>query len=132
VAILGDAAHPQTPYCGQGANMAFTDAYVYATNIALALKTDRKSLREAIDDSDTNDRREQAKRVVKDARFYCDLFTSTNPFVTTILYLFSRFAPSSEITNSVVNMDASNVDYLKHLDENHCSPKEQEGLRQTS
>lgn len=43
-----DSAHPQTPFEGQGVNMAITDAYVYATNIAVALQSKKtKSLKEA-------------------------------------------------------------------------------------
>jgi len=132
VAILGDAAHPQTPFLGQGVNMAITDAYVYATNIAVALKSNGKILREAIADSDTDNRRVQAKGVVKEARFLNNLFTSINPFVTTLMYLFQRFAPTSVLMNEIVKTDRSNRDYLRHLDETHCSPKQQRGLRQAS
>merc|ERR1712025_545945 len=131
VALLGDAAHPQTPLLGQGVNTAITDAYVYATNIAVALKNKKKSLRDAIADCDTDRRRKSSKRVVKGARMMCNLTTSTNPFWTSLLYLYSRFAPKSEFMNQISNGDKSNRDYLKDLDCNHCSPKDQKLLWQT-
>jgi len=132
VALLGDAAHPQTPLLGQGVNMAITDAYVYTANIAVALKNKKKSLRDAIADCDTDSRRNSAKRVVKDARMICNLSTSTNPFMTTLLYLYCRFAPTREFMNQISKTDKSNLDFLQDLDVNHCSPKEQEGLQQKS
>merc|ERR1712025_835816 len=52
VALLGDSSHSQTPLLGQGVNMAIADAYVYATNIAVAQKN-KTSPREAILQSTT-------------------------------------------------------------------------------
>jgi len=130
VALLGDAAHPQTPFEGQGVNMAIADAYVYATNIAVTLQTKTKSLRDAIADCDTDRRRKQAKKVIRTARVSCDFFGSQNLVVSSLLRLYVRFAPNKEFINQAVRADKSNRDYLKHLDENHCSVKEQEALRQ--
>ena len=127
-----DAAHPQTPFCGQGVNMAITDAYIYATSIAVALKNNKKSIQEAIAGCDTDKRRDEAKGIVKSARLYCNLFVSTNPVVTTLVWLYGKFASSTELTSQIVIMDASNKDYLEYLDGKICSPKEQEELREKS
>lgn len=129
VALLGDAAHPQTPFLGQGVNMAITDAYVYATNIAMALGPHQKTLREAIRDSDTDRRRKQAKSIIRQARALCSAMTTANPLVTSGLWMYGKFAPASEFMNQIVKTDKSNKDYLKQLDEKIFSPKQQEDLR---
>jgi 2-polyprenyl-6-methoxyphenol hydroxylase-like FAD-dependent oxidoreductase len=128
VVLLGDAAHPQTPVLGQGVNMAIADAYVYATNIALAKKANRAP-REAIAKSNTADRHKGSKTTVKMARSMLTLFTSQNCFVCWLTYLMTKFLPSSYFANSIDDGDKSNSDFLKFLDENCCSPKEQELLK---
>jgi len=129
VALLGDSAHPQTPFLGQGVNMAITDAYIYATNIALALNSKTKSLKEAISQCDTDIRRRGAKSVVRDARLFCYLAVSQNLLAMFAMRLFAKFAPDSEFMNQIARTDESNRHYLAHLDEKLCSPKEQEALR---
>jgi len=129
MALLGDAAHPQTPFLGQGVNMAITDAYIYATNIAMALGPHQKTLQEAIRDSDTDRRRKQAKSVIRQARIFCSAMTTGNPLVTSGLWMYGKFAPASEFMNQIVKTDKSNRDYLKQLDETIFSPKQQEELR---
>jgi len=124
-----DAAHPQTPFLGQGVNMAICDAYVYATNLAMALQCETKSVQKAVADCDTDARRKQAKRVIQYARDTCNYTTSTNFLTVWMMKLFSRFAPISEIMKLDDKSDASNKNYLANLDDNHCSVKEQEALR---
>merc|ERR1711935_1168856 len=123
VALLGDAAHPQTPFLGQGVNMAITDAYVYATNIAAALKTDKtnttisirnhNSLRAAIEDCDTDSRRKQARKIVLEARLFGNITTSRNHFCTRMMWLYCRFASSRQFMRQSNRDDKSNQDYLE-------------------
>lgn len=135
VALLGDAAHPQTPYAGQGVNMAITDAYIYATNIAMALQSHNHStyprtLQQAITNCDTEMRRKQNKTVIRYARSACDLSISTNILLMKLLRLYVRFAPKSEFTNALAREDKSNRDFFKYLDEHICTAPEQEAMRQ--
>ena len=124
-----DAAHPQTPFLGQGVNMAIADAYVYATNIAVALKTENKRLQDAISECSTGNRHKEAKGVVGSARLWCKILVSQNIFIYWLLYLFSRFASAKEIMDQTEQGDDSNENFLKLLDEKLCSPKEQESMR---
>merc|ERR1711976_707769 len=96
-----DAAHPQTPFLGQGVNMAITDAYIYATNIALALNSRKKSLREAISHSDTDIRRKQAKKVVRYARMFCYMAVSQNLFFMFLMRLYAKYAPDADFINQI-------------------------------
>merc|ERR1719330_1052952 len=130
VALLGDAAHPQTPFLGQGVNMAITDAYQYATNIAVALNSKTKNLKEAISQCDTDSRRKQAKSVVRQARLFCYFGVSQSILPMSFMRLFTKFAPAEEFMNQITQTDTSNRHYFAELNEKYCSPKEQEALRQ--
>jgi len=129
VALLGDAAHPQSPMLGQGVNMAIADAYIYATNLALAQKAKTKGVQDAIADSNTSHRHKGAKVVVQLARMWCNILVSQNIFLYWFLYLYTKFASAKELMSQMEKADDSNRDFLKHLDENVCSPKAQEGMQ---
>ena len=111
--------------------MAISDAYVYATNIAVALKSNKKTLKEAITHCDTESRRKSSKKIVKMARLFCNLGISQNPVIMCFMYLYAKFAPDSEFISLIEQTDDSNVALLKELDEERCIPEEQVALRKT-
>ena len=120
--------------------MAITDAYVYATRIAFALKKKKKKKREskvgrssnnnteettddipaAIASCDTVRRRNQAKKIILDARKFQDMFISSNPLVCWFLRLYIRFVPMSKFANQVDSFDQSNMEFLRFLDKEYA------------
>jgi 2-polyprenyl-6-methoxyphenol hydroxylase-like FAD-dependent oxidoreductase len=116
VALLGDAAHPQTPFLGQGVNMAITDAYVYATRIADAVNTSGGAkIAFAIDTSDTKLRRDQAKKMIKEARRRCDGCVSSGRFDCWILRTIFKHMPMSWLIQDSETGDKSNKEMLESL-----------------
>mmetsp|Transcript_30220 Transcript_30220/g.72533 ORF Transcript_30220/g.72533 Transcript_30220/m.72533 type:complete len:460 (-) Transcript_30220:1490-2869(-) len=87
VALLGDSAHPQSPYLGQGTNCAITDAYVLATKLA------EVPTQEAIADYDSEGRREEMKNLIVKAREQGSFLNSKNWFECWILRTILRYAP---------------------------------------
>merc|ERR1712151_1315408 len=75
VVLLGDAAHPQTPFMGQGVNMAITDAYVMATRLS------SQPILEAIKAYDNEIRCVGVHKVIKEARNTGNLSVSANTFI---------------------------------------------------
>mmetsp|Transcript_6615 Transcript_6615/g.18995 ORF Transcript_6615/g.18995 Transcript_6615/m.18995 type:complete len:524 (-) Transcript_6615:114-1685(-) len=119
VALLGDAAHPQTPYIGQGVNMAITDAYIYASVIADCLDKNNPShggdLPSAIGWCDVKSRRKSSKTNVRIARVVCDLSNSSNRLVC---WLFGRFIKSispEEFVHQINNTDSSNRKFWQYF-----------------
>ena len=108
VALLGDSAHPQSPYLGQGANCAITDAYVLATNLA------KVSVQEAVARYDSDERRAAMKKLVVDARKQGSSLNSGNWFMCWMLRTIFRFAPIE--VDGLKKFDKSNDDMLRELE----------------
>mmetsp|Transcript_1318 Transcript_1318/g.2998 ORF Transcript_1318/g.2998 Transcript_1318/m.2998 type:complete len:111 (-) Transcript_1318:200-532(-) len=102
--------------------MAITDAYVYATSLAVARATQKKTIPEAVADSDTPVRHQQASQLVQHARFGCNMTTSQNLLTTNLMWLYMKYGSSEAFVNQKIEFDESNRDYLKQLDEGVYSP----------
>mmetsp|Transcript_30906 Transcript_30906/g.73654 ORF Transcript_30906/g.73654 Transcript_30906/m.73654 type:complete len:424 (+) Transcript_30906:229-1500(+) len=80
-ALLGDAAHPQSPMMGQGANMAIVDGFVAAQRLAAAIAKPgdaSPAIERALADYDCDTRRKDNRTVIKKARKYGRWSTTKN------------------------------------------------------
>ena len=109
--------------------MFLADAYIYATNLALALQKKEKSVQGAIFDSSTEHRQKGVKVLVKLARNVCNILVSQKRFWYLFFYLFTRYAPAKYLMNQMEQADDPNKDFLKHLDEKIYSPEEQKSMQ---
>lgn len=116
VALLGDAAHPQSPMMGQGANMAIVDGYVAATRLIAAVKNnngnENSNIQQALVDFDSKIRREENNTVVLKARKYGKWYGSSKRFTTWALRTGMKFAPASAIIKEATSGDKSNKLFL--------------------
>jgi hypothetical protein len=108
VALLGDSAHPQSPYLGQGTNCAITDAYVLATKLA------EVPAQEAIAYYDSDERREEMQNLIIKAREQGNFLNSKNWFECWILRTILRYAPID--VDELKRYDFSNKNMVSRLD----------------
>ena len=113
VALLGDAAHPQSPIMGQGANMAIVDGYVAATRLAAAMKkNDNFRIEQALMDYDSKKRRKDNNIVIKQGRKYGSWFVSHHWFTCWAMGKVTKYMPASALISFLVSGDKSNKNFV--------------------
>jgi salicylate hydroxylase len=98
VALIGDAAHPTTPFLGQGANSAITDGYVLAN-----LLGDR-SLEEAFAAYEAR-RMHTVEKNVKAARRISDMMTGDKWWSSLATHLLFGWLPDKWLVNGILSAD---------------------------
>lgn len=117
VALLGDAAHPQSPMMGQGANMAIVDGYVVASRLAAAKMNDNSNIvTTVLADYDCDVRRKGIKKVIDDSRKYGNFVVSSNPFTCWTTKMVLKCIPPSLLMKEMVRGDKSNKKFVEAMD----------------
>ena len=101
VALIGDAAHPTTPFLGQGANSAMTDGYVLATFLA-------SMPHDAAFAAYEQRRMKAVQKNVKSARRIADMMTGRrwwSNFATRVVF---GWLPDSWLVRGMLSADAAN------------------------
>mmetsp|Transcript_31542 Transcript_31542/g.92489 ORF Transcript_31542/g.92489 Transcript_31542/m.92489 type:complete len:465 (+) Transcript_31542:117-1511(+) len=116
VALLGDAAHPQSPMMGQGANMAIVDGFVAATRISVAMDSENETtIEQALLAFDCDTRRKDNTAVIKKSRRYGRWSTTKNRFVGGVVRASFKYAPASLMLNELISGDKSNRKFVASM-----------------
>eukprot|EP00567_Pseudictyota_dubia_P005543 CAMPEP_0197441336 /NCGR_PEP_ID=MMETSP1175-20131217/7627_1 /TAXON_ID=1003142 /ORGANISM="Triceratium dubium, Strain CCMP147" /LENGTH=451 /DNA_ID=CAMNT_0042971591 /DNA_START=100 /DNA_END=1455 /DNA_ORIENTATION=- len=111
VVLLGDAAHPQSPFMGQGCNMAVVDAYVVATRLV-----QDSNIPEALTNFDSEERKKSVEKVIEQARYYGSGSVSSNWFTCWLVQAIFKWLPISWVVDDMLSGDQSNHNLVEALD----------------
>eukprot|EP00405_Crypthecodinium_cohnii_P016883 CAMPEP_0206458400 /NCGR_PEP_ID=MMETSP0324_2-20121206/23546_1 /ASSEMBLY_ACC=CAM_ASM_000836 /TAXON_ID=2866 /ORGANISM="Crypthecodinium cohnii, Strain Seligo" /LENGTH=450 /DNA_ID=CAMNT_0053929729 /DNA_START=126 /DNA_END=1478 /DNA_ORIENTATION=+ len=107
VALLGDAAHPQTPFLGQGASSALVDAFVCCARLAHS-----RDVRLALRAYDSEERRAGMKTMVQEARKWALISTSDRMFTRFSFRQACAWLPLRWIILDMMKQDKTNADFF--------------------
>lgn len=99
--IIGDAAHPMTPFLGQGANSAMIDAFVLGNLLADEIPAAAFALFEAR-------RKAAVEKNVKSARSLAGWMTTTNRLTAFAFRSMMRLMPSAVLRHAITSADEVN------------------------
>lgn len=99
--IIGDAAHPMTPFLGQGANSAMIDAFVLGNLLA------DETLESAFPHFEER-RKRAVEKNVKSARSLAGWMTTTNRITAFAFRSMMRLTPSVVLRHAIMSADQVN------------------------
>lgn len=128
VALLGDAAHPQSPVMGQGANMAMVDGYVIGRRLAAAFCTTSTTntdadaaVHQALSDFDDKIRRKGVNKVIQEARFISKLAVTQNRLKDWFMKTILKVIPPSRVIELEVSGDITNKIFVATMERDLAS-----------
>lgn len=137
VALLGDAAHPQSPVMGQGANMAMVDGYVLGRRLAAAFGSTTGTINttnistgtstcpatgtdaavyQALVDFDDKIRRKGVNKVIQEARFISKVAVTENKFKDWCMKTILKISPPSRVIAQEVSGDLTNKIFVETME----------------
>ena len=124
VALLGDAAHPQSPMQGQGVNMALCDAHCVASRLTAA-QQHGGTLPSSLRAYDNADRRRDVNKIIQKARDVTTWSVSKSPLVTRVMRFAMSSLPLGWIMAEIDSSDVANSNALQALEKDIANLRSQ-------